>query len=222
MIKTARFLMLTVTLLFSAVVMAQSTISGTIVEAGSNIPLPGANIIEKGTANGVTTDFDGNFTLKTKSSTGDLVISYIGYNSKTIAFTGDKALGTVTLASSQVGLEEVQIIASVAVDRKTPVAVSTVRKEAIQLKLGNQEFPEILKSTPGVFVTRNGGGFGDGEITMRGFNSENVAVLINGIPVNDMENGRVFWSNWASLGTVTSTVQTQRGLGNRLRGQNSG
>ena len=115
--------MFTVALLFSAVVMAQSTISGTIIEAGTNIPLPGANVVEKGTSNGAITDFDGNFTIKTKSSSGEIVISFIGYNSKTIAFTGDMTLGRVTLSSSQFGLEEVQIIASVAVDRKTPVAV---------------------------------------------------------------------------------------------------
>lgn len=205
--------MFTVALLFSAVVMAQSTISGTVVEAGSNIPLPGANVIEKGTTNGVTSDFDGNFTIKTKSSSGDIVISYIGYNSKTISFTGDMSLGNVTLSSSQVGLEEIQIIASVAVDRKTPVAVSTVKSADIELKLGTQEFPEILKSTPGVYATKAGGGYGDGRINLRGFNSENVAVMINGIPVNDMENGRVFWSNWAGLGDVTSQMQVQRGLG---------
>ena len=59
----------------------------------------------------------------------------------------------------------------------------------------------------------SGGGYGDGRINLRGFNSENVAVLINGIPVNDMENGRVYWSNWAGLGDVTSSMQVQRGLG---------
>ena len=100
-----------------------------------------------------------------------------------------------------------------ALDRKTPVAVSTVRAADIQLKLGTQEFPEVLKSTPGVYATKQGGGFGDGEIRLRGFNSENVAVMINGVPVNDMENGRVFWSNWAGLGDVTSSMQVQRGLG---------
>ncbi len=211
--RISHFLMLTVALLFSTVVMAQSTISGVITEAGTNIPLPGANVIEKGTSNGVTTDFDGKFTFKTKSSTGEVVISYIGFNSKTIAFSGDMSLGTVSLTSSQFGLEEIQIIASVAVDRKTPVAVSTIKAADIELKLGTQEFPEILKSTPGVYVTKAGGGYGDGNIRLRGFNSENVAVMINGIPVNDMENGRVFWSNWAGLGDVTSTMQVQRGLG---------
>ena len=84
-----------------------------------------------------------------------------------------------------------------------------------QLKpnLGNQEFPEILKSTPGVYATKGGGGFGDSEIRLRGFESENIAVMINGIPVNDMENGRVYWSNWAGLSDVTRFMQVQRGLG---------
>lgn len=211
--KTNQFLFIAVVCLFTSVMMAQSTITGTVLETGSNIPLPGANVIEKGTSNGVTTDFDGNFSLKTQSSSGEIVISYIGYNSKTISFSGDATLGNIQLESSQVGLEEIQIIASVAVDRKTPVAVSTIRQEEIAQKLGNQEFVEILKSTPGVFTTRGSGGFGDGEVTMRGFNSENVAVVINGIPVNDFLDGRVFWSNWAGIGNVTKFTQTQRGLG---------
>jgi len=99
------------------------------------------------------------------------------------------------------------------VDRKTPVAVSTIKAQDIALKLSTQEFPEILKSTPGVYATRAGGGYGDGRVNLRGFDSNNIAVMINGVPVNDMENGRVYWSNWAGLGDVTSTMQVQRGLG---------
>lgn len=206
--------MFTVAMLFSVVVMAQSTISGTIVEEGTNMPLPGANVVEKGTTNGVITDFDGNFTIKTKSSTGNLVISYVGYASKTTAFSGDKKFGNITLESNQLGLDEVVITAtSFAIDRKTPVAVSTIKANEIELKLGTQEFPEILKSTPGVYATKTGGGYGDSRINLRGFSSENVAVMINGIPINDMENGSVYWSNWAGLSDVTSAMQVQRGLG---------
>lgn len=211
--KTTHFVMLTVALLFSTVLIAQSTITGTITEAGSNIPLPGANIIEKSTTNGVTSDFDGNFTLKTQASSGEIIITFVGYSSKTVSFSGDADLGKISLESSQVGLEEIQIIASVAVDRKTPVAVSTVKAADIELKLGTQEFPEILKSTPGVYATKAGGGYGDGRINVRGFKSANVAVMINGVPINDMENGRVFWSNWAGLADATRSMQVQRGLG---------
>lgn len=206
-------LLVCVVVLCTSFAFAQSTITGKVMGSDMNAPLPGANVIEKGTSNGTTTDFDGNFSLTTDATSGEVVITYVGYTSKTIAFNGDQDLGTITLESSEVGLQEVQIIASVAVDRKTPVAVSTVRAAEIDLKLGTQEFPEVLKSTPGVYATKAGGGFGDGEIRLRGFNSENVAVMINGVPVNDMENGRVYWSNWAGLADVTSSMQVQRGLG---------
>ncbi len=211
--KTTKTLLNLAALLLTTIVMAQSTITGKVMGSDFNGPLPGANIIEKGTTNGTTTDFDGNFQFTSSSASGEIVISYVGYIKKTIAFSGNQDLGSIILDPSDIGLEEVQIIASVAVDRKTPVAVSTIKAAEIELKLGTQEFPEILKSTPGVYATRAGGGYGDGRINLRGFDSENVAVMINGVPVNDMENGAVYWSNWAGLGDVTSSLQVQRGLG---------
>jgi outer membrane receptor protein involved in Fe transport len=138
----------------------------------------------------------------------------VGYNTKTVAFNGTTDFGTISLEPSAEALDEIVITqTSFAIERKTPVAVSTVRADIIENKLGTQEFPEILKATPGVYATKSGGGFGDGRINLRGFNSENVAVMINGVPVNDMENGRLYWSNWAGLADVTSAMQVQRGLG---------
>ncbi|RMZ61003.1 TonB-dependent receptor [Chryseobacterium nematophagum] len=112
-------------------------------------------------------------------------------------------------------IEQVVItgVADIAKDRKTPVAVSTIKAAQIVEKLGNQEFPEILNTTPSVYATKGGGGFGDASIRIRGFGNENIAVMVNGMPVNDMETGAVYWSNWAGLSDVTSTMQVQRGLG---------
>lgn len=211
--KTTKILLTICTLMLTTVAMSQSTLTGKVMGSDMSEPLLGANIIEKGTSNGTTTDFDGNFTFTVSSASGEIVISYVGYIKKTISFSGNQDLGTITLDPSDIGLAEVQIIASVAVDRKTPVAVSTIKAADIELKLGTQEFPEILKATPGVYATRAGGGYGDGRINLRGFDSENIAVMINGVPVNDMENGNVYWSNWAGLGDVTSSLQVQRGLG---------
>jgi len=104
-------------------------------------------------------------------------------------------------------------VADIAKDRKTPVAVSTIKEAVIVEKLGNQEFPEVLNTTPSVYATKAGGGFGDSRINVRGFDQRNTAVMINGVPVNDMENGAVYWSNWAGLSDVTSAMQVQRGLG---------
>ncbi len=205
-------LLLLALLFISATVLSQSKLTGTVVDEMGQ-PLPSASVIEKGTMNGVETDFDGNFTLKAKSNEGIVVISFVGYEVKELKFTGAVNFGKIQLVPSN-ELDEIVVTAtSLAIDRKTPVAVSTIKAADIERKLGTQEFPEVLKSTPGVYATRSGGGFGDGRINLRGFESVNIGVMINGVPVNDMENGRVFWSNWAGLGDVTSVMQVQRGLG---------
>ena len=118
-------------------------------------------------------------------------------------------------ANREADIEQVVLtgVADIAKDRKTPVAVSTIKEAQIIEKLGNQEFPEILNSTPSVYATKGGGGFGDSRINVRGFDQRNTAVMINGVPVNDMEGGAVYWSNWAGLSDVTSAMQVQRGLG---------
>lgn len=118
-------------------------------------------------------------------------------------------------ANREADIEQVVLtgVADIAKDRKTPVAVSTIKEAQIIEKLGNQEFPEILNSTPSVYATKGGGGFGDSKLNIRGFAQENIAVMINGVPVNDMENGSVYWSNWAGLSDVTTAMQVQRGLG---------
>ena len=131
-----------------------------------------------------------------------------------VLFSQEKKIDSLALMQNQ--LNEIIVKSSIvdlANERKTPVAVSTIKAAEIQEKLGNQEFPEILKNTPSVYITKSGGGFGDARVSIRGFSQENVAVMVNGIPVNEMENSRVFWSNWAALADVTSVIQIQRGLG---------
>ena len=63
-----------------------------------------------------------------------------------------------------------------------------------------------------MYATNQGGGAGDARINVRGFNQRNVAVMINGIPVNDMENGWVYWSNWDGVADATTSIQLQKGL----------
>ena len=113
-------------------------------------------------------------------------------------------------------LEEVVItsgVIDIAKVRETPIAVSTISPSEITLKTGNLEFPEIMNNTPGVYATKQGGGYGDSRLSLRGFDQRNTSFLINGQPVNDMENGWVYWSNWQGLTDVASGIQIQRGLG---------
>ncbi|MDR6785070.1 iron complex outermembrane receptor protein [Pedobacter africanus] len=195
---------------------AQQTIRGKVIDSLTKESLPGAVITLKGAGISTSTTPEGTFSIKKQEGTNVLVISYIGYNRKEVVVPAGKTdLGLITLTSSSNTMDEVMIVANnIAIDRKTPVALSVVNSERIAEKGGQQEFPELLKSVPGIYATKGtGGGFGDSRINMRGFQSANIAVMINGIPVNDMEDGRVFWSNWAGLNDVTSSIQVQRGLG---------
>jgi outer membrane receptor for ferrienterochelin and colicin len=117
-----------------------------------------------------------------------------------------------TVKTRSKDIEEVILrgVTDIAKDRKTPVAVSTIKAAQILERQGNQELVELLNTTPSVYATKGGGGFGDSQIVIRGFESRNIAVMVNGMPVNDMEGGLL--SNWTGLSDVTSTMQVQRGL----------
>lgn len=202
--------------LFSLASFAQK-ITGKVVDAESDETLIGATVSIQGTTTGISTDLDGSFSLNVPSGENTILFSYIGYisQSKNInARDGETLdLGIIKLQSNVVGLEEVLITASYARDRQTPVSMSTIQPMQIEDKLGTQEFPEILKTTPSIYATKDNGGFGDGRVNLRGFDTYNLGVLINGIPINGMENNKVYWSNWAGLADVTSQMQVQRGLG---------
>ena len=108
-------------------------------------------------------------------------------------------------------MSELEVLASRA-GEKTAVAYTDVSKEEIALRLGSQDIPLAMNLVPSVYATNQGGGAGDARINVRGFNQRNVAIMINGIPVNDMENGWVYWSNWDGMADVTSSIQMQKGL----------
>lgn len=215
--KFNQFLLVAVLMIFSTVAFAQTTITGKVIDAELRSPLPGANILVKGTTNGVTTDMDGKFSITADSNSGVIVISYVGFSTKELKFNGTTKLGTVVLDLDN-SLEEIVIVGSgvidLAEDRKTPVAVSTIQGKDIQLKAsGNVEFGEAMKNTPSVYVSNQSGGFGDSQIFLRGFDQTNTAFLLNGQPINGMEDGRMYWSNWSGMSDVANAVQIQRGLG---------
>ncbi|WP_026808653.1 TonB-dependent receptor [Arenibacter latericius] len=203
--------------LSTAVGFAQGVITGSVVDGDLGGPLPGANVMVQGTTTGVAADFDGKFSIEVPQNSGTLVISYIGFVSKKIKFTKTGNIGAITLLPDAAELEGVVIIGTgvidLAKDRQTPIAVSTIKAADIALKGGNLEFPELLKSTPSVYTSRSGGGFGDSRIQVRGFDQSNTAFLLNGQPINGMEDGKMYWSNWQGVTDVANAVQVQRGLG---------
>ena len=189
---------------------AQTIIKGRIVDATTKESIPGVTIKIKGRKIYTTSGADGTYSIKVAS--GDsLEITSAGYLNSTV---GSNKANTIELTSSQTTLKEVVVTNNVAIARKTPVAVSTINLAKIEEFSANREFPELLETTPSVYVSREGGGTGDSKLFIRGFDQTNISVMVNGVPVNDMENSAVFWSNWSGLSEIGGQIQVQRGLGN--------
>jgi hypothetical protein len=201
----------------SFIIAQKSSLIGFIVDSEDDDPLIGASVKVIGQNIGSVTDLSGKFKI-TNLMEGEysLTISYVGYIDKELNIKINKEINninTIRLKTSNLDLKELEVIADIVKERVTPVAATTISAKYIQENLGNQEFPEILRNTPSVYVTKEGGGFGDSRINVRGFEQNNIAVMVNGVPVNDMESGWVYWSNWSGLADVTNKMQIQRGLG---------
>ena len=190
---------------------AQSLV-GVVTDVNSE-PLEGANIVVVGTDLGGVSDVNGAFNIDVPTGSYDVTASFIGYSSVTNSVVVGDIVSSVNflLEVNYLGLSDVEVLASRA-SENTPVAYTNVGKEEMEVRLGSQDIPMILNTTPSVYATQQGGGAGDARINIRGFNQRNVAVMINGVPQNDMENGWVYWSNWDGVGDATSSIQVQRGL----------
>jgi len=187
-------------------------IKGVIKDATTNETLIGASVSVK-TGVGTVTDLDGNFTLKVEPGVYNLKVFYVGYEAyaQRVSLKDKDVFLTISLESVQ--LDEVEITANIGTVRETPVAISNISQEKIAEEIGGRDITMVMNSTPGVYATEQGGGSGDSRVTLRGFDQANIAVMVDGVPVNDMENGAVFWSNWDGLSEITKTMQIQRGLG---------
>ena len=187
------------------------TVKGTVEDALTGDPLIGAYV--KAGNSVVASDFDGVFSLPLPKGENTLEVSYIGYASqqRTIACEGGEV--SVRFRMETLIMEEAVVSADVVISRKTPVAFTNVLPAQIQEELAGRDLPLVLNTTPGVYATQQGGGDGDARVTIRGFDQTNLAVMVDGVPMNDMENGWVYWSNWAGLDLVVRTTQVQRGLG---------
>jgi hypothetical protein len=193
-----------------------ATIRGQVVDQETGEPLIGANVVLENTQMGAATDYYGTFEIKNvPAGNYTVVIEYVGYKTSSTKVTlkpGEVKTLTFKLKSEVIMGQTITVVAERAKAQETPVAFTDVKKYDIETRLASQDVPMVLNTTPSVYATEQGGGSGDARINVRGFNQRNVAIMINGVPVNDMENGWVYWSNWDGLGDAASSVQVQRGL----------
>ena len=140
------------------------------------------------------------------------MIGLAGESQSVVIASGQTATLSFAMTPSALVLGGIEVLAEKSEALTTPAAFTTVTKARIQSQLGSRDLPLVLNLAPSVYSTVTGGGAGDARINVRGFNQRNTAVMINGVPVNDMENGWVYWSNWDGLGDAATSIQLQRGM----------
>lgn len=165
----------------------QSTVSGTITSAEDGMPIPGVNIVVKGTTTGTTTDFDGNYSINVPNSDAVLSISYLGFETQEVAI-GSNSTVNVTMEPNQTALDEVVVIGYGTAKKETLTgAVEQITAEAFQDIATGSPALALQGRTPGLVVTRNSSRPGDENINflIRGESSINgiaPLIVIDGIP----------------------------------------
>ena len=199
-------------IMISGAVLGQGTVSGTVTDADGNA-LPGANVVVEGTSSGAAATLSGAYSIDLPNGTYTVTASVVGHNksSATVKIQNSNESANFTLASSSVALGGVDVLAN-RVDNTDAIAFDDYTKADIDFRLGGRGLPKALSTLPSVFV-ENGGGWDDENVYVRGFDDRYTAYLINGVPMNDMENGNLYFSNWTVLADVAAVVQVQRGAG---------
>ena len=198
---------------------AQNTISGSVQAEETGEALIGAIVKLRSADYGAVTDMDGNFTISdVPDGEYRLSVTSVGFKQTIldINLTADFNAGTISLSEDSFDLSEVVVVGrgviDIESDRQTPIAVTTIGEDDIQQRAVGIEFPEAIEQVPSVYVS-NQIGFGDSQMFLRGFDQTNTAFLLNGQPINGMEDGRMYWSNWSGMTDIANAVQVQRGLG---------
>lgn len=203
---------------FAAIGQNSGTISGIALMTPGDIPVAGAKISlikDNQTVKLTATNDEGFYTLENVPFDQYLLLFTLPLTDTVrhfIELNQPNLIQNVAIRPTQ-EVREIRVIGNLVRGQNVPVAVTKIDTKKITEELASRDLPMLLNGTAGVYATTQGGGDGDARINVRGFDQRNVGVMIDGVPVNDMENGAVYWSNWFGLDAITSQMQVQRGLG---------
>ncbi len=199
----------------------QFTFTGKIIDSETQEPLFGALVTVEGTQIGTTTAEDGSFNLSWKRPNARLTFSFVGFESKLIDVSSANAINVKLIAN--VTLEEV-IIQGVRAENTAPIAKSEINKKELE-EIYNGEHPVFyLENTMPSILSFSESGTrinNYGSMRLRGISQERINMTINGIPLNDMIDHGVFFSNFTDVSNSFESVQVQRGVGTSSNGVSS-
>jgi TonB-linked SusC/RagA family outer membrane protein len=208
-----KFLLLCFSLAFVFTVWAQErTVSGRVTSTEDGSPLPGVNVVVKGTATGTVTDADGRYTISVPASGGALVFSFIGLQTQEVP-VGERSVVDVSLALDVTQLSEV-VITSQGIAREKKAlgyAVTSVGSDQIAARPIGDISRVLQGKIPGVVINPTGGTTGTGaQINIRGYStitgSTQPLWVVDGVPFNSSTNDQ---SGFTTGGTATATSRFQ-------------
>ena len=164
----------------------QITVKGIVTDSADSSPIPGVSVLVKGTKNGTTTDFDGNYSIKTEAGK-TLVFAYLGMKNKEVRVA--KSQLNVSLESETESLDEIVVIGYGAVKKKELTgAVAQVKSEAIEQFVTTDIASAMQGQVAGVSIVTNSGEPGEqSSIQIRGITSLTTGAnsplwVVDGIP----------------------------------------
>jgi len=205
-------------LLLPLSITAQQEIEGKVLDRGTGNPLQGANIINLESNKGTATNNEGYFRLKVSEVPVRLKISYVGYQSQTIKADAEEPLTVELLTYNQ--LDEL-LVQGVRAEKEQPITQTTIEKKTLERKyFGQGPVFTIEKLTPSVLShSESGTNFVNyAQMRLRGIDQTRINFTLNGVPLNDMIDQGVFFSNFTDFGNSVESLQVQRGVGTSSNG----
>ncbi|WP_396149036.1 SusC/RagA family TonB-linked outer membrane protein [Flavobacterium sp.] len=187
--KTISKKLLFLLLLLPLSVLAQSTVSGVVSDKSSGQPLPGVNVIIKGTSKGTTTDFDGKYVLSNVTSGEVIEFSYVGFTTQDVPYASQKTIN-VSLEEETAKLDEVVLVGYGAVKKKDATGSVTQVTTKDFNKGANVTAESLLNGrVAGVTINQSGAPGSGSEIRIRGGSSllasNDPLIVIDGLPVSN-------------------------------------
>lgn len=192
--KIYHFLLAIAFLCFQGIMAQKKTVTGMVTDVAGS-PLPGVNVVEKGTNNGTSTDFDGNYSIEVSGPSSTLVFSYLGFSSQELPVGGQSKVN-VSMTEDAEQLGEV-VVTALGVKREArSLGYSSTQVDGDELATVKQTnaINSLQGKVAGVQVTQNAtGAAGSSRVVIRGNNTltgnNQPLYVVDGIPISNDNNG---------------------------------